>query len=70
MAWNSAPAVSMNQLPPEVVAPTAMHTWPDLPSNVVAGAWNLSAAVVSASAEGTGDIALDHPTVGVAAAPL
>lgn len=71
VAWNSTPAVSMNQLAEAtLVAPMATHTCPVLPSNVPpAGAWNFSAAVLSVSAEGTGETRVDHKIFGVSVPP-
>lgn len=72
MAWNSTPAVSMNQLAEaKLVAPMATHTCPVLLSNVPAGAWNFSEAVLRVSAEGTGETRVDHATpVGAGVPPL
>jgi len=72
VAWNSTPAVSMNQLAEAtLVAPIATHTCPALLLNVPpAGAWNFSAAVLSVSAEGTGETSVDHPIVGDGVPPL
>jgi len=68
VAWKSTPAVSISQLAlVRLDAPMARHTWPDFPSNVVGGAWNLSAVVVDDNA-GAGEIGEDHGCVGLVAA--
>jgi len=71
VAWNSTPAVSMNQLAPAtLVAPMAMHTCPALLLNVPpAGAWNFSAAVVVVKAEGSGEMRVDQAVVGARVPP-
>ena len=66
VAWKYTPAVSMIQeAPARDEAPTATHTCPDFESNVVAGPWKRSAAVVAVSVEGTGEIGDDHAPAGV-----
>ena len=66
VAWNSTPAVSMNQLAEAtLVAPIATHTCPALLLNVPpAGASNFSEAVVAVKAEGTGETRVDQAVVG------